>query len=220
MSDSSTRSQHDLETLRVEYAQRDLTEDQVNPDPIAQLAVWLDEAVAAQDPQPNAMTLATCHGGRPSARVVLLKQINAEGLVFFTNYQSRKAEDLAANPRAAAVFWWPTLQRQARVEGTVTRTSVQESQEYFNRRPLASRLGAVASPQSRVIGSRQELDRRVQELAARYADGQVPCPADWGGYRLRPQTVELWQGRAMRLHDRIEYSWNDAAGWVIRRLAP
>jgi pyridoxamine 5'-phosphate oxidase len=216
-------SQHsrNLADLRVEYARHELSEQNVNADPVRQLIQWLDDAVAAAVHEPNAMTLATSDGTRPSARIVLLKNIDADGLVFFTNYHSRKASQLDANPHAALVFWWPELQRQVRVDGTVARIPAELSDEYFLTRPPPSRVGAAASPQSQVIASRQELERLFAEVQAKYPDGNVPRPAHWGGYRVRPHTVEFWQGRPSRLHDRIEYSWNEErAAWVIRRLAP
>jgi pyridoxamine 5'-phosphate oxidase len=210
----------DLAQLRVDYAARALSELEVDPDPIRQFILWLDQAIAVRAHEPNAMTLATTDGTRPSARVVLLKHIDGDGLVFFTNYHSRKAAQLDSNPHAAAVFWWPELHRQVRVEGTISRTTRERSEDYFNRRPPESRLSAAASPQSRIVPSREALEQRVAELAEQYPDGNVPCPANWGGYCLRPQTIEFWQGRQGRLHDRIEYSWNEANGWIIRRLAP
>jgi pyridoxamine 5'-phosphate oxidase len=212
--------QRDLAKLRVEYSRQSLSEKNVDRDPVRQFIRWLDEAVAAGVNEPNAMAVATCDQQRPSVRILLLKHIDAEGLVFFTNYHSRKSSQLDVNPHAACVFWWPELERQVRVEGTVTRTSVQESMDYFQKRPPAARLGSAASPQSQVIGSRAELERRMEELSARYPDGNVPCPPHWGGYRVRPLTFEFWQGRESRLHDRIEYCWNEEAGWVVRRLAP
>jgi pyridoxamine 5'-phosphate oxidase len=210
----------DLADLRMEYAQRALSETEVDRDPIRQLIRWIDEAVAAEAHEPNAMTLATSDGVRPTARIVLAKLIDAHGLVFFTNYDSRKASQLDANPHAAGVFWWPEVERQVRVEGTVTRTSPQESADYFRRRPVQSRLAAAASPQSRVVASREELERLVAETARKYPGESVPCPGNWGGYRLRPHTMEFWQGRVGRLHDRIEYGLNENTEWVIRRLAP
>jgi pyridoxamine 5'-phosphate oxidase len=220
MSSDSPQPVRDLARLRVDYAQSSLSERNVDPDPIRQLIRWLDEAVAAQVNEPNAMTVATTDGVRPSARIMLLKHIDADGLVFFTNYQSRKAAQLDANAHAAVVFWWPELQRQVRVEGTTSRTSREVSERYFSSRPPESRLGSAVSPQSRTIASRDELDRRLAELSSQYPDGNVPCPAHWGGFCLRPLIVEFWQGRQARLHDRIEYSWNEPAGWIIRRLAP
>lgn len=213
-------SEHDLAKMRVDYGKRSLSEADVDRDPIRQLIRWLDDAVAAGANEPNAFTLATCSGAKPSARLVLLKGIDSDGLVFLTNYNSRKGIELAANPNAAAVFWWAELERQVRVEGTITRTSQAESSEQFNRRPPGARLASAASPQSQVIASREELERRVAELTAKYPAGDVPCPGHWGGYRLRPLTIEFWQGGRDRLHDRIEYAWNEQAGWIIRRLAP
>jgi len=210
----------DLAQLRVDYAAHSLSEGDVDPDPIRQLILWIDQAIAVHAHEPNAMTLATTDGTRPSARVVLLKHIDADGLVFFTNYHSRKAVQLDSNPHAAAVFWWPELHRQARVEGTISRTTRAQSEEYFNRRPPDSRLSAAASPQSQIVPSREILERRVAELAKQFPDGNVPCPPNWGGYCLRPHTLEFWQGRTGRLHDRIEYSWNEINAWIIRRLAP
>ncbi len=200
---------------------RELSEQDVKPDPVGQLVQWLDEAIESKVNEPNAMVLATSDGTRPSARVVLLKSVNADGLVFFTNYHSRKASQMDGNPHAAVVLWWPELARQVRVEGTVARISAEESDEYFNSRPALSKVGSAASPQSQVIASREELERMFEELEEKYPDGNVPRPVHWGGYRLRPVAFEFWQGRLSRLHDRIEYSWNETqGGWVIKRLAP
>jgi pyridoxamine 5'-phosphate oxidase len=218
--DASRQHARNLADLRVDYARHELSEGTVDADPIRQLIQWLDQAVEAKANEPNAMTLATCIGTRPSARVVLLKGIDADGLVFFTNYHSRKGDQLDSNPHAALVFWWPELERQVRVEGTASRLSAERSDAYFQTRPPPSRVGAAASPQSQVIASRQELERLFAEVQAKYPDGNVPRPASWGGYCVRPHTVEFWQGRPSRLHDRIEYGWNEKTGWVIRRLAP
>jgi len=218
---SSHQHSRNLADLRVDYALRKLSEQDVQADPVRQMIQWLDEAVEAKVSEPNAMTLATSDGTRPSARIVLLKSIGADGLVFFTNYHSRKASQLDANPHAAVVFWWPELARQVRVEGTVMRVSAQASDEYFKTRPSLSRVAGAASPQSQVIASRQELERLFEEVEKKYPDGNVPRPVNWGGYCLRPLAFEFWQGRMNRLHDRIEYSWNENEGrWVIRRLAP
>ena len=157
--------------------------------------------------------------GRPSARVVLLKGLDERGLVFYTNYDSRKGRELAANPRAALVFYWARLDRQVRIEGTVERTSREESESYFISRPLGSRLGAWASPQSRPIAGRGELERLLREAGERFGE-EVPLPESWGGYRVRPETVEFWQGRPSRLHDRLRYSLQPGGGWTIERLAP
>ena len=211
----------DLTKLRVEYKQRSLSEEDVDADPIAQLVLWLNEAVAAQAHEPNAMALATCtRDAIPSVRMVLLKEINQEGLSFFTNYDSRKGRELEANPQAAAVFFWPELERQVRVEGSVEHTSSAESDAYFRSRPPGSRIGAAASPQSQPVPSRHVLEQRAQELLNRYPDSNVPRPSNWGGYRLRPSRLEFWQGRPSRLHDRIEYIRHAGSNWQIRRLAP
>jgi pyridoxamine 5'-phosphate oxidase len=198
-----------------------LVEADVDPDPMVQFGRWFDDAKAADLVEPSAMTLATATAeGVPSARMVLLRGVDQRGFVFYTNYESRKAAELAANPRAALVFWWGELQRQIRVEGPVGRTSQQESAAYFRTRPLGSRLSAWASPQSRVIPGRAVLDERVAELAAGHPDGDIPLPPFWGGYRLVPEVVELWQGRPNRLHDRLRYTRTPDGGWRIQRLAP
>jgi pyridoxamine 5'-phosphate oxidase len=198
-----------------------LVEADVDPDPMVQFGRWFDDAEAADLVEPSAMTLATATAeGVPSARMVLLRGVDQRGFVFYTNYESRKAAELAANPRAALVFWWGELQRQIRVEGPVERTSQQESAAYFRTRPLGSRLSAWASPQSRVIPGRAVLDERVAELAAGHPDGDIPLPPFWGGYRLVPEVVELWQGRPNRLHDRLRYTRSADGRWQIKRLAP
>jgi pyridoxamine 5'-phosphate oxidase len=194
--------------------------DQLDPDPTVQLQVWLRAAAEAGVALPEAMTLATASSsGHPSARTVLLKGAGAGGLVFYTNYESRKGRELAENPHAAVVFYWHALGRQARVEGTVTKLSAAESDAYFQTRPLGSRLGAWASPQSEVIADRGSLETRVHELASKHATGRVPLPPFWGGYRLEPATVEFWQHRVDRLHDRFRYRRAGRA-WTIERLAP
>jgi pyridoxamine 5'-phosphate oxidase len=198
-----------------------LVEADVDPDPMVQFGRWFDDAEAADLVEPSAMTLATATAeGVPSARMVLLRGVDQRGFVFYTNYESRKAAELAANPRAALVFWWGELQRQIRVEGPVERTSQQESAAYFRTRPLGSRLSAWASPQSRVIPGRAVLDQRVAELAAGHPEGDIPLPPFWGGYRLVPEVVELWQGRPNRLHDRLRYTRSADGRWQIERLAP
>ena len=207
--------------LRVEYARGTLTESDALPDPAAQFARWFDEARAAGLPEINAMTLATAGaGGAPSARVVLLKDFDARGFVFFTNYDSRKGRELAANPRAALCFYWQPLERQVRVDGTVVRTSRAESEAYFRTRPVAAQLGAWASRQSEPVASRAELERRQAELAQQFAGRDVPLPDHWGGYRVVPHSVEFWQGRPSRLHDRLLYTRADDGRWVLQRLSP
>ena len=209
-----------LADLRQEYALRGLSEEDLQANPVEQFQTWFAQAIAAGLPEPNAMTLATTTpDGRPSARVVLLKALDERGFVFFTNYASRKGGELAANPYAALVFFWPELQRQVRIEGPVERVTAEESDGYFASRPLGSRIGAWASSQSQVIESREELERRAAELAAQYPDGEVPRPPHWGGLRVRHERVEFWQGRPSRLHDRLRYTKRQN-GWRIERLAP
>lgn len=211
----------DLAGMRTDYRQRSLSERDVDPDPFRQFSTWFSEAVAAQAREPNAMTLATCTpDGIPSARVVLLKGVDRGRFVFFTNYSSRKGRELDANPRAALVFYWSELERQVRIEGTITRTSGAESDAYFRTRPAASRIGAVVSAQSQPVESREVLEARFAELTARYASGDIPRPADWGGYELHPTRLEFWQGRPSRLHDRIEYLLERSGHWGVRRLSP
>ena len=205
--------------LRKEYTQHGLLEADLAADPIAQFEQWFGAALAAGLPEPNAMTLATVSSdGRPSARMVLLKGFDAEGFVFYTNRESRKAIDLADNPRAALLFWWDRLHRQVRIEGGVEPVDASEVDAYFASRPHGSRIGALASPQSRVIDGRAALEARVAELTARHPQ-DVPRPAHWGGYRLRPTEFEFWQGRPSRLHDRLRYR-PDGERWRIERLAP
>jgi pyridoxamine 5'-phosphate oxidase len=209
-----------IASLRLAYARATLGNGDVLADPIEQFRAWFEEARAAQLREPNAMTLATAApDGAPSARIVLLKGIDARGFAFYTDYRSRKAAELEANPRAALVFHWMELERQVRVTGRVGRVTAAESEAYFATRPVGSRIGAWASHQSQVIASRAELERRESEVAARFAEGDVPLPPHWGGYRVVPESVELWQGRPSRLHDRLQYV-RDGDGWRIARLSP
>ncbi|HYS02503.1 MAG TPA: pyridoxamine 5'-phosphate oxidase [Candidatus Eisenbacteria bacterium] len=197
-----------------------LREDDVDPDPIVQFQRWFADAQATGDPLPEAMNLATTNGtGIPSARMVLLKGVDARGFVFFTNHESQKGKDLAENPRAALVFYWGKLGRQVRVSGTVSRVSSEESDAYFRNRPLESRLSAAASPQTAVIPSRDVLETRVQELRRQY-DGDVPRPSFWGGYRVSPDSIEFWLHRENRLHDRLRYTRQPDRRWRLERLAP
>jgi len=197
-----------------------LDEKTIDRDPIKQFQLWFNDAIAAKLPLPEAMTLATATpDGKPSARMVLLKQVDQDGFVFYTNYNSAKAEQLDANPYAALVFYWALLDRQVRVEGSVVKTSAQESGDYFRTRPRESQIGAWASEQSHAISSREVLEQRANELEALYRDREVERPEHWGGYRLRPERIEFWKSRIGRLHDRILYE-RDATGWSITRLAP
>lgn len=208
-----------IESLRRDYRNPPLDVADLAGDPLVQIHRWVDAAVAARVTEPNAMTVATVDAhGAPSARVVLLRGLD-DGLVFYTNYDSPKARDLAGDPRAAAVLCWVDLSRQIRVTGTCARVTAAESDAYWASRPQASRLSAAASPQSRVIEDADELTRRVAALRARHPDGDVPRPDHWGGFRLRPDAVELWQGRPDRLHERLRYR-RDAGAWVVERLAP
>jgi pyridoxamine 5'-phosphate oxidase len=210
----------DIASLRREYTREELTEDSVQKDPMGQFASWFDEALAAGLPEPTAMVLSTVDAeGRPSSRVVLLKGVDDGGFVWYTNYASRKGADLAANPHASLLFFWPELERQIRIDGVVTKVSPDESAAYFASRPLESRLGAWASHQSTVVASRDQLRHQYEEATARFADGEVPLPPTWGGYRLAPSTYEFWQGRPSRLHDRIRYRHVHGA-WLIERLSP
>jgi pyridoxamine 5'-phosphate oxidase len=206
--------------LRRDYTLARLDEASVNPDPLIEFGRWFEEALKAEARDPNAMTLATADAeGVPSARIVLLKGFDERGFVFFTDYRSRKGAELAENPRAALVFYWPELERQVRITGGTTQTDRQESEEYFRSRPRGSRLGAWISHQSQVIAGRQELDARVPELERRYPGDDVPLPPYWGGFRLRPDSIEFWQGRSSRLHDRIRYILSGDS-WRIERLSP
>ena len=198
-----------------------LNEQTIDRDPIRQFQLWFDEALAAGWPMPDAMSLATVTpDGRPTARMVLLKQVDAEGFVFFTNYNSNKAKQLEINPYAALVFYWPQLERQVRVDGKVSKTPAEESSAYFKTRPRESQIGAWASPQSEVISAREVLEQRALELAEQYCDQEIDCPAHWGGFRLAPDRIEFWKGRVGRLHDRILYELQPDGTWTIKRLAP
>jgi len=210
----------DIAKLRREYSLKSLNESEVSSDPIAQFEFWLNEAIDSQLPEPNAMTLATStFEGKPSARVVLLKQFNAEGFSFFTNYDSRKGKNLLQNPYATLVFFWPELERQVRIEGKVAKTSDSESDKYFRTRPEKSKIGAWASPQSNVIPSRRYLENLMSDFDEEFHNKSIARPKNWGGYILKPTLFEFWQGRPNRLHDRIQYSFINEK-WVIERLAP
>ncbi len=207
--------------LRESYLRGGLLEADVDPDPIVQFEKWFAEALAAGLKEPNAMTLATASSdGVPSARLVLLKGVDQRGFVFFTNYESGKGRELAANPRAALVFYWPELERQVRISGDVTQTSGEESDKYFQSRPTGSQLGAWASRQSEKIAGRTILEDRLADLQIQYDGKPVPRPPHWGGYRVRPRLIEFWQGRPNRLHDRLRYTRDAAGSWRLERLSP
>ncbi|SDF24488.1 pyridoxamine 5'-phosphate oxidase [Phytopseudomonas seleniipraecipitans] len=211
-----------LADMRRDYIRDGLSEDQAPPEPLTLFKSWFTDAVNTEQlpVEPNAMTLATVDAdGRPHCRVLLLKGLDDQGFTFFSNYQSAKGEHLLANPFAAMTFFWPTLERQVRIEGRVERVSPAESNAYFQVRPLGSRLGAWASPQSRVIRDRGELEGLLAQAEKRFADEAPECPPHWGGYRLLPERIEFWQGRASRLHDRLDYR-RDGEAWLRQRLAP
>lgn len=203
-----------------EFAQP-LREEDVDPDPVVQFAAWFAAASEAGIREPEAAAVATASAdGAPSVRMVLVKRMEADGFVFFTNYEGRKGRDLTENPRAALLFYWDALGRQVRLEGPVARTTSDETAEYVRSRPRASRLSALASPQSAVVADRAELEDRVAELTARYRDHDPPIADDWGGFRVIPESVEFWQHRRDRLHDRLLYLRAADGGWSARRLAP
>ena len=211
----------ELAALRQDYAQRGLRRADLDPDPLAQFNAWLAEAQARQILEPNALTLATVDAaGQPWTRTVLLKICDARGFTFFTNYDGAKARHLAGNPRAALTFWWGALERQVNVTGTVEKTSREESAAYFHTRPASSQLGAWASAQSAVLADRAQLEAQFAAARAQYGDTEIPLPPHWGGYRLTPQTIEFWQGRRSRLHDRLRYTRQADGTWPITRLAP
>ena len=210
----------DLAQLRNDYALKTLDEHQVDRDPLKQFGVWMVEAIHAKVPEPTAMNLSTVDAqGRPSGRIVLLKGVDPRGFVFFTNYESRKGRDLAARPVAALTFMWKELERQVRIEGAVEKVSAAESDAYYETRPLGSRIGAWASPQSAPIENRAWLEERWATLAREHGE-QPTRPEHWGGYRVIPDNIEFWQGRLSRLHDRIVFTREGAGGWKVARLAP
>lgn len=203
------------------HTEETLDERNVDLNPIQLFKRWFDAAIASGARLPDAMTLATASKvGMPSARIVLLKQVDADGFVFYTNYNSQKARELDENPRAALVLYWVQLDRQVRVEGSVERVTAAESDEYFSTRPRESQIGALTSPQSEVIESREVLEQRFRDLDELHRDRPITRPGHWGGYRLKPDRIEFWQNRAGRLHDRILYERQPDGSWTIRRLAP
>lgn len=216
-----TLKQTDIGAIRTAYRMGELSEGEIDPDAVVQFRKWFEEALGKGVMEPNAMTLATVSAdGRPSARIVLLKDLDDSGFGFFTNYESQKGVELHGNPFAALLFFWPELQRQVRIVGRVAKMPLEQSDAYFQSRPKGSQLGAIASPQSREIADRAVLAVRLAELEQHYRGKTlIPRPAHWGGYRLEPDTVEFWQGGENRLHDRLVYS-RRGAGWKIVRLAP
>ncbi|MGE0883876.1 MAG: pyridoxamine 5'-phosphate oxidase [Blastocatellales bacterium] len=206
--------------LRRDYVSQPFDKSHAADDPLDQFKLWFEEALQANQPDVEAMTLSTVAGnGRVSGRVVLLKGFDSRGFVFFTNYESRKSHEMSENPNAALTFYWHTLNRQVRIEGLVEKTTAQESFEYFRTRPRGSQVGAWASPQSEEIGDRDELEKRFAEAEKRFGEADISCPPFWGGWRLQPDRIEFWQGRESRLHDRIVYI-KDNGAWLISRLAP
>ena len=211
----------DLAKLRSEYTAHGLRRADLHSDPVQQFSTWFAAALAAEIRDVNAMSLATAtRDGKPSVRIVLLKGFDERGFSFFTNYDSGKGRDLEANPFAEMVFYWPKLERQVRISGKVERTSREDSAAYFHSRPLGSQLGAWVSKQSEVIDARKVLDARLNEMTERFENGEIPLPPHWGGYRLKPDKYEFWQGRPNRLHDRFRYSRKADGTWLIDRLAP
>jgi pyridoxamine 5'-phosphate oxidase len=210
-----------LADLRKDYSLAGLAEKDLARDPFRQFDTWFQEAEAAKIVEPNAMTLATAsRDGRPSARTVLLKGVDGRGFVFYSNYESRKGRELESNPRATLLFPWIALERQVIVEGTISKVSREEAEAYFHSRPLPSQLSAWVSQQSSVISGRKVLEATMKELEKKYAGVVVPLPPHWGGYRVAPESVEFWQGRRSRLHDRLRFRRGDDGGWIVERLAP
>ena len=210
-----------MDELRKEYSKASLDISDVDKDPIGQFDKWFKEALAAGVPEPNAFTLSTIsEGGRPSARIVLLKGLDQRQFVFYTNYQSQKGQELDGNPACALTFFWPELERQVRIEGIATRVQESTSEQYFQSRPRASQVGAWASPQSSIIASRDILEAREREIEKKFEGlNLLPKPKQWGGFAITPIEIEFWQGRASRLHDRVVYYLTDEK-WIIHRLAP
>ncbi|MBC8986562.1 pyridoxamine 5'-phosphate oxidase [Pedobacter sp. N36a] len=213
-------NKQNLQDLRQEYRSAELAETDVENNPILQFKKWFTEAVDAKLFEPNVMTLATANAsGKPAARILLLKGFDEDGFVFFTNYNSDKGKDLAENPQASLVFFWPELERQVRIDGLVNKIAAEDSTAYFHSRPQGSQIGATASPQSSVIPNREVLEEKVKQLTEEFEGQEIPRPLHWGGYLLSPTHIEFWQGRPSRLHDRINYHLVEGS-WIINRLAP
>jgi pyridoxamine 5'-phosphate oxidase len=213
-------TKENLQNLRQDYRSAQLNENDVDANPMEQFRKWFADALSAKLYEPNVMTLATADSdSKPTARIVLLKGFDENGFVFFTNYESKKGQDLMENPQAALVFFWAELERQVRIEGVVSKVDDQTSADYFHSRPTGSQIGALASPQSRILSDRRILEEKVESLTAQYNGLDIPRPAHWGGYLVEPTHIEFWQGRPSRLHDRITYDLAEGE-WIIRRLAP
>lgn len=213
-------SKQELQNLRQDYKAAQLADQDIDPNPFQQFGNWFNEAVKAQLYEPNVMTLATADRfGKPSARIVLLKEFNENGFVFYTNYNSKKGQDLVENPQASLVFFWAELERQVRIDGLVTKVDAATSDAYFHSRPIGSQIGATASPQSSVLSNRELLEEKVAELTKTFEGQEIPRPEHWGGYLIEPTHIEFWQGRPSRLHDRLSYDLIDGS-WIINRLAP
>ncbi|MEO9884879.1 MAG: pyridoxamine 5'-phosphate oxidase [Balneola sp.] len=210
----------DIQKLREDYSQSSLDENDVDKDPISQFKSWLNESIQTKLPEPNAMTLATVdEDHKPHSRIVLLKGIENGKFIFYTNYNSSKGKEMDGNPNVSLCFLWKELERQVRIDGMVQRMSREESEEYFKTRPTKSQIGALASDQSQEIENRSVLEKRFEELHTQYATGNIPMPESWGGYKVEPNSIEFWQGRRSRLHDRIKYEKTET-NWTIKRLAP
>lgn len=213
-------NEQDLTALRREYSADSLRRADLKDDPFLQFGLWMSQAQKAEERDPTAMILATYNETLGAgARIVLLKHFNQQGFCWYTDFDSQKGQQLADNPRAELLFYWPLLERQVRINGTVSQLTRADALQYFNERPEGSRFSAAASDQSTVIGSREELEAKVASLQAKYPEGDVPCPANWGGYCLSPERIEFWQGRASRLHDRFQF-YKEADRWAVNRLSP
>jgi len=206
--------------IRKEYSAHSLKASEVDKNPVEQFLSWFNMALNAEITEPNAMTLSTVDGDKPSSRIVLLKGVENEDFVFYTNYESAKGQQMAKSPNVSLIFFWPQLERQVRIEGTVQKVDATTSDDYFESRPRASKIGAWVSPQSEVIESREILDKRLEEIEVKFKDKDVKRPSNWGGYSVKPTMIEFWQGRPSRLHDRIRYTLTNSKSWKIERLAP